>query len=129
MKLKILALTLCFSLFCVGCANRAAQAPIPGAVNQFDSDTYLSLITAQAVIDQTKADLANGTFSPSVVSAVKTATNKASIAYNAALAAYTAYHLAVSAGTATTAQQQTAQSAVNTLNVSVGQIATVKAGK
>jgi hypothetical protein len=120
-----LALSLAFGSAC----NHNVQAPIPGAVNQFDSDTYLSLVAAKASIDQTKAELASGAFSPAVAATVKEAVNYAVASYNVADITYQAYHTAALAGNATPAQQAEVNRAVSNLNITVANITPAKGGK
>jgi len=107
--------------------NRPA-APVPGSLNQFDSDTYLALITAKGVIDQTKTDLINDIFPPNQVAIVKKSVNDLITYYNVSDTAYTAYHAASLAGTATLEQQQAVQATVDNLNKAVVAVSTAKAG-
>lgn len=74
-------------LLLVGCHKTIIH---PGALNQFDSNAYDSLIVAQAAIDAAKAQ-------PSITNNVmaKAALNKAIGSYNIAYEAYLAYHAGV----------------------------------
>lgn len=112
-----------------GCALFKAHAPIPGAVNSFDSDTYLTLVTAKGVIDQTKLDLANNAFPASFVEYVKKAVNDAVLSYNTADLTYQAYHTAAVAGAVTSTQQAAVTQAVNDLNSKVNAVTAARAGK
>jgi hypothetical protein len=123
-----LALILCVLLGTVGCGTQAAKAPIPGSVNQFDSDTYLALVTAYNVIEGTKSALANNQFPVSIAGNVKTALNDLVKAYNAADASYQFYHSAALAGTATPAQQTTVSGNMAQVQFSTTNLTTVKGG-
>src|ERR1700676_2926447 len=83
----------------VGCAMN--PKPVTGSANQFDSDTYLALATADSVIQTTKADLTNGTFPVNIAGNVKTALNNLIKSYDVADKVYLAYHAAAIAGTVT----------------------------
>lgn len=128
MKKLTLALILCVMGLTAACANRPASAPIPGAVNSFDSDTYLTLVTAKGIIDQVKVDLANNAFPAAWVANIKKAVNGAITAYNVADLSYQSYHAAALAGQATPAQQAAVGSAVTNLNSAVSSITAAKAG-
>jgi hypothetical protein len=121
--LTVLIVTLCMVL--TACIK---HVPVPGAVNQFDSDTYVSLLTSKAVIDTTKAELAANAFPANVAGPVKTAVNGAVTAYNVADTAYQAYHSTALAGTSTPAQQADVSAKVSNLNTAVGQVTAAKAG-
>lgn len=128
MKLKFLAVVLSLGLM-AGCSlTHPVQAPIPGAANQFDSDTYLTLVTAKGVIDQTKLDLGNNAFPVAWVPNVKKAVNGAVTAYNVADLTYQQYHTSALAGTETSAQQAAVSSAVSNLNQAVVSVTAAKAG-
>lgn len=117
----LLTFTLAFGL--VGC-TRAVQAPIPGAANQFDSDTYLSLVTAKSVIDKTKDDLASNAFPASIAGNVKTSVNIAVQTYNAADQAWQLYH-----ASPTTVQQDIVNAAMIGLETALTNLSNAKAGK
>lgn len=126
MKRKIqLALAMCLIMASIACTHNV-QAPVQGSVNQFDSDTYLTLVTAKAAIDQAKVELANGTFTGKVAAAVKAAVNGAVTAYNVATTTYQAYHAAALAGTSTPSQQAAVGVAVANMNSSVANITVAK---
>lgn len=127
MKQRLLVLLLLLTLT-LGCA-KTVTAPVPGSVNQFDSDTYLTLLTSKAVIDQTKASLAAGSFPTNISGAVKTAVNGAVTAYNLADTAYQALHTSLLNGTSTPAQQATVTNAVTNLNTAVAGVTAAKAGQ
>lgn len=122
-------LALAFIVATIGCGNRAAQAPIPGAANQFDSDTYLTLVTAKGAIDQAKQELANGAFSTTIAPHVKDSINKSIQVYNVADVTYQAYHVAALNGKATVAQQSAVSNSMNDLNSAVTSITAAKAGQ
>jgi hypothetical protein len=126
---KQLVFALAFIVATIGCANRAATAPIPGAANQFDSNTYLALATAKGGIDQAKVELANGAFSATISPKVKEAINYAVQSYNIADVTYQAYHTAALSGQATPAQQSAVQNSMNNLNTAVTNISSAKAGQ
>jgi uncharacterized membrane protein len=114
------------ALVIAGCSHNVV-APVPGSANQFDSDTYLTLVTAKAAIDSAKQELANGAFTSATVAAnVRTAINAAVTAYNASDITYQAYHTAALAGNVTPAQQAAVSSSLSTLNTTVGNITTAK---
>lgn len=123
--MKLAAALLCVT-FLVGC--HAVQAPIPGSANQFDSDTYLSLVTTDSLIQSTKADLANNSFSATIVPSVKKALNDLIAAYDTANTAYVAYHTAAIAGTATTTQQSTVAVDMTAVSNSTSALLLVKGG-
>lgn len=127
MKRRLSTLLLCLVLT-VGCAKQV-HAPIPGSVNQFDSDSYTSLVTAKAIIDAAKTELSNGTFAPSIAANVKEAINYAVASYNVADVSYVAYHSAAVAGTATPTQQAEVQIKLDTLSVAVNKVTAAKVAK
>jgi hypothetical protein len=124
MKKILFSLILGTALVTTGCGVFHASAPVPGSVNQFDSDTYLSLVSAKAVIDQTKTDLANGAFPASITANVKKAVNDAVNAYNVADVAWQQYHTS-----ATPAGQSVVTSAMGNLQTAVNSVTNAKAGK
>jgi hypothetical protein len=128
MKKLLTSLVLGLALSATGCGVFHAHAPVPGAVNSFDSDTYLGLATAKGVIDQTKADLASNAFPASIADKVKSAVNDAVKTYNVADVTYQAYHNAAVQGTSTPAQQAAVTTAVNNLNTSIKAVTAAKAG-
>jgi hypothetical protein len=128
MRKTLVALIVACCLATTACTTNV-RAPIPGAVNQFDSDTYLSLVTAKGVIDQTKADLAAGSFPVNITPIVKQSVNDAVQAYNVADTAYQAYHAEALAGSATVAQQNAVSQKVSDLNTAVSKVTAAKAGK
>ena len=132
MKQAILILALCLGL--VACSQN--PKPVTGSANQFDSDTYLTLVTTDSVIQTTRADLANCTpwsstcvFPASVVGNVKSALNSLIAAYNAANASWQVYHTAALSGQATQAQQAAVQSGLANVNAATVNLTTVKGGK
>ena len=124
---KILAiLTLCVLL--AGCA---AKKPVVGSANQFDSDAYLTLVTADTTIQATKAALAipagqPGSFTASQAAVVKTALNGLIAVYNIADSDYQIYHAAALAGTATAAQQSKVSSDLTAVQAASTTLMTAK---
>lgn len=129
MKKIITLIVLGLTLSLVGCLKNSARAPIPGAANQFDSDTYLTLSTAKGAIDQAKQELANGAFSATIAPHVKDAINKAVKVYNVADVTYQAYHTAALSGKATFTQQDAVSNSLNDLNSAVSTITSAKVGQ
>jgi len=100
------ALAIVLILATLGCAS-ANYKPHPGAINLLDSQAYDVLISTKAVIDQTKADLAENTWTPAVATKVKTVLNSGLVpAYNVLDTTYTAYHNAANPSDPGTAVQQ-----------------------
>lgn len=104
MKRIILALVLAVSVVTIptGCRHTPAQAPIPGAINNFDSSAYQTLRVAHDIAKSLSDQAAAGTFKPSPVQ--KTAINQFISDLNIADVVYAAYHN----GAATQAQAQAA---------------------
>jgi hypothetical protein len=74
-------------LVLAGCPNNPKPQTLPpGALNQFDAQSYTSLMGAQAVLNSVKADLSK------LPPAAKPTLNKAIASYNVAEAAWQAYH-------------------------------------
>lgn len=120
----VLALGLVFS---VACAK--AHAPVPGAVNQFDSDTYLSIATAKGAIDEAKKELEANAFPPNIAANVKAAVNAAVTSYNFADTVYQAYHTSALAGQDTPQQKQNVTTAVGDMNGKVQAVTSATGGK
>lgn len=110
-----------------GCGK--AHAPLVGAVNQFDSDTYLTLVTIDNTIQTTRADLQAGNFPINITANVKTALNALINAYNIANSSYQIYHNEALAGTATQNEQVEVQAKVQSASNSLAILTTTKAGK
>lgn len=128
----LLPLILCLGL--AGCSMN--PKPVVGASNQFDSDTYLTLVTTDSVIQSTKADLVTCAATPTacvftagIVGNVKTALNGLISAYNAADASWQVYHSASLAGQSTPAQQAAVSSAIANVNAATVSLTSVKGGK
>ena len=85
----IFAVLMIFSAV-IGCKHyTSAPVPLaPGFANTYDQNTYATLYTAQAGINQAKIDFANNP-------AAKNSLNAAIKSYNDALAGYNTYHAAV----------------------------------
>jgi hypothetical protein len=117
-------ISLILILYIVGCAS-ATYKPHPGAINLLDSQAFDVLVSTKAVIDQTKADLAGGTWSATIATKVKTVLNSGVIpAYNVLDTTYQAYHLAAVASDPGTA----VQSAMNNVSAQLSTLAAAKAG-
>jgi len=81
----------------LGCAKKVT-APLPGAINSFDSTTYQTLMDAQAAINAVKADVASGKLVPTPIQ--KSVLNQAISDYDLAQAAWHAYHSGATSDTA-----------------------------
>ena|ERR1700738_3468776 len=117
----VVALALCMVI--TACA---AKKPVSGSANQFDSDTYLTLVTTDTLIQATKAQLATGAFPVNIAGNVKTALNDLIVAYDAANTAWLAYHTSALAGMATQAQINVVNGTINNVNVSTVTLVSVK---
>jgi len=101
------------------CHKAVTAAPVPGAVNTFDSTIYRALMDAQAAINSFKSDVAAGNVTETP--ALKTALNQAITDYNAANMLWQAYHTA--AGTTSSAPVQAAVTQLQTdVNNLVGSV-------
>ena len=85
---RLPVITVILVLF-AACQKQVA-VPRPGAVDQFDSDTYDALLIAKAATEQAKSSFAAG----KLPAGAKTVINHAIEAYNVAEAAWQAYHAA-----------------------------------
>ena len=85
-KSLLALLTLTCLLLLAACTNNKPQTLPPGAINQFDAKAYDALMTAQATLNSVKADVSK------LPPAAKPILNKAIDSYNAAQAAWQAYH-------------------------------------
>jgi hypothetical protein len=110
-----------------GCS--ANPKPVTGSANQFDSDSYLALLTTDNVIQSTKAALAAGSFPVSVAPTVKTALNALIKAYDVADPVYITYHNAALAGSSTPAQQAAVTSALANVNTATATLVSAKGGQ
>lgn len=100
----------------LGCAAHTVKAPIPGALNTFDSDSYQTLMTAQATLNSLKSTVAT---TPSL----KPVLNEAISAYDIAETAWQAYHAAASS-----ALQSSLTTALDDLNTKVATLQTAAVG-
>jgi hypothetical protein len=120
-KVFSIALGFCFLIPVAGCGAVKTSTPpaslAPGALNQFDSDTYRSLATAHAFAQSAAGNAA--TLTPTE----KAALNQFIQYLNLADTLYVAYH----SGAATQAAMQTALNAVNSSEASY--TATITGGK
>lgn len=112
MKKLVITILLCA---CLGCNKKAVTAPLPGAINSFDSLSFQSLMDAQAAINAVKADISDGKFKPTP--AQKSVLNQAIGDYDLAQAAWQAYHAGA------TNDVTALQNAINQIVADVAQIA------
>lgn len=100
-----LPIVLCFAL--VGCRSAAYQvhpgaggyvSGAPSALQLVDSQAYDTLVAADAVINQTRADFLANKFPTSSMPNIKTAFNAVVHGYDTANSAWTAFDAAVKAG-------------------------------
>jgi len=110
----------------LGC--HSVVAPVPGSVNTFDSTSYVSLVTADSVIETTKTDLASGAFPATIAPNVKTALNDLIKYYDIADQAYLAYHASAMQGTPTPAQQAAVTAGLASVQVFITALTSAKAG-
>jgi hypothetical protein len=100
-------------LFALGCAKATAPTPPPpplaGAVNQFDSESYKTLIAVQATITSLNASYKAN---PTGLASLKPILDQAATDYNLADSLWQAYHAAATAANqaALTAQLTKVQS-------------------
>ena len=121
--MKRIALALILCLAPLGCAHKASAPapPISGQVNDFDGQSYRSLMTFQASLDSLKADIAKD---PTNLTTLKPIVNQAGADYNLAMTTWQVYHAAAVAGQATSAQQAAVANSLNTVQADLQ-----KAGK
>jgi hypothetical protein len=100
----------------LACHKSATVAPVPGAVNTFDSTMYRALMDAQAAITSFKADVASGKLTLSATG--KATLNQVITDYDAANALWQTYH----ASNGTTAPAPV-QAAITTLQTDVQKLA------
>lgn len=123
MRQKRILLPLLMLLLLTAACQKQVKAPVPGAINTFDSDTFRALADAQASINSFKNDPAL----PSIIAKhpiVKTVLNQAITDYNTANALYQAWK--ATNGTAATAP---VQAAVDKVNGDVAQLAAAGSGQ
>jgi hypothetical protein len=114
-------------LLTVGCAKHVS-VPVPGSANSFDSDTYLSLILTDSLIQSTKADLANNSFPVTWVPNVKKALNSLIQAYDVANVSYQAYHTMAITNSATPAQKAAVQANLTNVQTATANLTAAKGG-
>ena len=73
-----------------GCHKTAPTAPVPGAINTFDSTIYRALMDAQAAINSIRTDIQSGKLTETP--GINTALNQVINDYNTADALWQAYH-------------------------------------
>jgi hypothetical protein len=122
-----MAVLLLAAVFCGGCLHKV-QAPIPGAANQFDSDSYLTLVTTDSVIQATKQAITNNQFPQNILRNVAIALNDLTSAYDAADASYRVYHAAAVAGNPTVDQQADLTNKLNAVQTKTAALTAAKAG-
>lgn len=96
-----------------GCAKHAVQAPIPNQINTFDGWAYRTLFDAQAALNSLRADAEAGKLPASI----KPILNQVFVDYNAAQAAYKAWHDAGGNG-----PTQPVTAAINKVSNGIGSI-------
>jgi capsule polysaccharide export protein KpsC/LpsZ len=109
-----------------GCAHKAT--PHPNQIDAFDGQTYDTLITAQATLDEAKVQYGQGKFA--TVSTAKTIINDAGAAYDQARATWQLRRdilLGVKQGDAT-ALQLTLQSDMNQLAAAIAKVVALSTG-
>lgn len=121
MKLRLIFATLVLSAT-LGCSH-SGYVQHPGTINVFSSQTYDTLVSADAVIKQVKIDLGNNVFPAGWVPNIKKALNAAIAAYNTADLTWQAYN---ASATGTTQAQLQAQ--VNTLNGTLTNLSSAQGG-
>ncbi len=111
-KTLSIALSLCLGIPIFGCGAVKTSTPpaalAPGALNQFDSDTFRTLATAHAFAESAASN------APALTQTEKVALNQFIKYLNLADTLYAAYH----AGAATQQAMQTSMNAVNTSEAS-----------
>lgn len=107
-------------LLMAGCMKNVTLRP--GAVNQFDSVTYDTLITVQAALATARTQAPQF---PTLIPQL----NQAIAAYDAAQAAYKTYHTAATGGAATPAQQAALQTQITDLVSQVAKLETAFGSK
>jgi hypothetical protein len=89
-----------------GCAKATAPTPPPppldGAANQFDSDSYKTLVAVQATLNSLNTSYKAN---PTGLASLKPTLDQAASDYNIAEALWQAYHSAALSGMASTTQQ------------------------
>ena len=113
----VVSIALLAVLGSAACHKAVATAPVPGAVNSFDSTMYRALMDAQAAINSFKTDVAGGKLTLSVTG--KAVLNQVITDYDAANALWQSYH--ASGGTN---PQAPVQNAITTLQTDVSKLAT-----
>lgn len=128
MHTKRLSLLLALPLLwtALACSKHAAQAPVPGSASNFDSQSYLTLVAADSVIETTRNDLNADKFPASIAPDIKTALNTLITVYNVADASYLTYHAAAMTNTATAAQAADLSQKLNTLSAAQTNLTAVK---
>lgn len=126
--MKIFAISILAAVFVLGGCVKSTSTPIPGSANTFDSQSYLSLVTADSVIESTKTALVAGQFPASIAGNIKTALNALIQSYDVANPVFVAYHTAALAGQATAAQQAAVTSAVSDVTAKTSALTSAKGG-
>ncbi len=105
----------------MGC-HKTVTAPVPGQLNTFDAYAYRVLADAQAAINSFKASIQSGKVPETPT--LKTVLNQAITDYNAANAAYQAWHAA--GGNGPTAP---VAAAITQLNSDITNVSSITGGK
>jgi hypothetical protein len=114
------------AVLALGLAGCPKSTPVAGSANTFDSQSYVSLVTADSVIQSTRAALTANQFPANVEPAVRTAVNALIQSYDIANPIYLAYHSAALAGNATAAQQTALTNAVSDVNAKTAAVTSAK---
>lgn len=116
-KLLLTILALSLTVFSSGCAKRVV-APVPGQLNTFDAYSFRVLADTQAAINAFKADVQSGKVTETPT--IKTTLNMAITDYNAADAAYQAWHAIGGTGSTTALAAQISKLTVDVAAISGG---------
>lgn len=100
-----------------GCIKQGSPALHPGAANAFDSQSYDTIITLRAAVQQASMEVTQ-------FPQYKEQVNQAVTAFNTLQDAYKTYHTAALAGNSTTQQQQALTNGITSL---VAQLAKLQA--
>src|SRR5580698_5535183 len=116
MKAALLALALCIPM--LGCGAVQTTTPpaalAPGALNQFDQDSYKALLALQASLKSLNASYAAN---PAQLASLKPALDQAATDYNIAELAWQTYHAA-----ATAANQTAVTNALNQVQTDIAKV-------
>jgi hypothetical protein len=114
MKIKAFFLVLVLAA-ALGCSKNAVVANVPGSINSFDSESYVTLMDVQGALKAVKDDVATGRYTPTP--AAKAVINQAIRDYDLGQDAWHAYHSGISQ------DQVGLQNAINQIIFDIVQIA------